>query len=214
MILFLPFVESKKVLPCRSACRDDKITVHMAKVESKIRFTAKLHRPAGEAGGTTWTFLRLPLQASSKLPTRSMCSVEGTFNGRVFQTTLLPDGAGGHWMKVDKKLRQEAGARVGDVVKLEIAPAAVEPEPEIPADVKRALAAAGPKVREVWADITPIARRDWLHWITSGKKAETRVKRIEVACSKLAAGSRRPCCFDRAGIASKSMSCPVAADED
>ena len=38
---------------------------------------------------------------------------------------------------------------------------------------------------------------------------ETRVKRIEVAISKLSAGSRRPCCFDRSGMYDKSLSCPI-----
>jgi uncharacterized protein YdeI (YjbR/CyaY-like superfamily) len=53
-----------------------------------------------------------------------------------------------------------------------------------------ALAESHAKAREVCSDITPMARRDWIHWITSGKKAETRAKRIGVTCSKLAAGGR------------------------
>ncbi len=47
----------------------------------------------------------------------------------------------------------------------------------------------------------------------SGKRAEARAKRLEVARSKLAAGKRRACCFDRSGMYSKSMSCPVADGE-
>src|SRR5690606_22387249 len=58
-----------------------------------------------------------------------------------------------------------------------------------------------------------VARRDWIAWITSGKKAETRAKRIGVACDKLASGQRRACCFDRSGMYSKSMSAPVAAEQ-
>ncbi|MBA3726456.1 MAG: DUF1905 domain-containing protein [Armatimonadetes bacterium] len=185
----------------------------MAQTASKIRFKATLHRPAGAAKVGSWTFLTLPKDASEKLPSRAMTSVEGTINGFSFQATLEPDGQGGHWLKVDRELREAAGAEAGDVVTLEIAPAEVEPEPEVPADLRKALAAAAPKARETWSDITPIARRDWIHWITSGKRAETRAKRIDVAMSKLAAGNRRACCFDRSGMYSKSMSCPVADDE-
>jgi hypothetical protein len=141
-----------------------------------------------------------------------MTSVEGTFNGSAFQATLAPDGQGGHWLKVDEKLRESAEVEVGDIITLEIAPVAVEPEPEVPDDLRKALAAAPAKASETWSDITPVARRDWIHWITSGKKAETRVKRIGVAISKLSAGDRRPCCFDRSGMYSKSLSCPVADD--
>jgi hypothetical protein len=159
-----------------------------------------------------WSFLKLPKKASTKLPTRSMTSVEGTLNGSPFAATLEPDGQGGHWLKVDRKLREAAGAEAGDVVTLEIAPVAEEPEPKVPADVRKALAAAAPKARAVWSDITAIARRDWIFWIVSAKQAETRARRITTACSMLASGKRRACCFDRSGMFAKSLSCPVADD--
>ena len=173
-----------------------------------IRFRATLLRPAGAAVG--WTFLTLPKEASAKLPSRGMTSVEGSFQGAPFRATLEPDGQGGHWLKVDRKMRDAAGAKVGDVVTLEIAPVAEEPEPKVPPDVRKALAAAPTKARQVWSDITPLARRDWIQWITSGKRAETRALRIDKACDMLAKGKRRPCCFDRSGMYDKSLSCPVA----
>lgn len=185
----------------------------MAKTVTKISFTATLHRPAGAESEGSWTFLNLPQDASDQLHTRSMASVEGTFNGFPFQATLRPDGNGGHWLKVDQKLRASTGAEPGAVVELEIAPVAVEPEPEVPEDLQHALDASTPKARETWSGITAMARRDWIFWIVSGRKAETRVKRIEVALSKLSAGNRRPCCFDRSGMYDKSLSCPIAEDE-
>lgn len=186
---------------------------------STIRFSATLLRPrlGGQASASDkpadWTFLTLPRETSAKLPSRGQVTVEGTFNGRPLLTTLEPDGEGGHWLKVDRTLPAAAGAAAGDVVTLEIAPVEQEPEPTVPADLKKALAAAPAKTRAVWADITPAARRDFIHWITSGKKAETRVKRIATACDMLAKGKRRPCCFDRSGMYDKSLSCPVADDE-
>lgn len=179
---------------------------------ARVEFEATLHRPAVEGKAVSWTFLRLPKRASAKLPTRSMVSVEGTLDGADFRATLEPDGQGGHWLRVDRKLREAAGAKAGDVVTLRIAPVAQEPEPKVPADLRKALAAS-PKARATWSDITPIARRDWIHWITSGKKAETRPKRIATACDMLAKGKRRACCFDRSGMYGKSLGCPVAADD-
>lgn len=175
-----------------------------------IRFSATLFRPVVTAKAVSWTFLNLPREASAKLPSRGMTSVAGTFNGMDFRATLEPDGKGGHWLKVDRKMREAAGAQAGDVVSLEIAPLAEEPEPRVPAGLRKALAAASPKVRAVWSDITPVARRDWIQWIESAKREETRLKRIETACDMLAKGKRRPCCFDRSGMYAKSLSCPVA----
>lgn len=155
----------------------------------------------------------LPERASTRLPSRGLVSVEGTFHGLAFQTTLLPDGSGGHWFKVDRKLREGAGATVGDTVAVEIAPMAEEPEPKVPADLRKALAGA-PRAKAVWLDITPLARRDWIQWITSGKRAQTRQSRIAKGCDMLANGKRRPCCFDRSGMYDKSLSRPVADDEE
>lgn len=178
-----------------------------------IQFTATLHRPKVSNGtkAVAWTFLRLPKKASAKLSTRGLVSVEGTFNDEAFQATLQPDGEGGHWLKVNRKLREAAGATAGDIVKIECAPAVKEPEPTVPADLRRAIA-ANAKAKAVWSEITTLARRDWIHWITSGKRAQTRATRIDKACDMLANGKRRPCCFDRSGMYSKSLSCPVAED--
>jgi hypothetical protein len=175
-----------------------------------IRFKAKLLRPESPKGAA-WTFLVLPAGASAKLPTRSMTTVDGTLDGASFQATLEPDGQGSHWLKVGKALRETAGAAVGDTVALEIMPVAVEPEPRVPADLRKALADA-PAAKAQWSTLTPVARRDWIHWITSGKKAETRGRRIATACDMLASGKRRACCFDRSGMYSKSLGAPTPAE--
>jgi hypothetical protein len=183
----------------------------MTTTGSKIRFKAKLFRPVESEKSGSWTFLILPKSASAKLPSRGMTAIEGTLNGFAFQATLEPDGQKSHWLKVDRKLREAARADTGDVVTLEIAPAGKETEPEVPTDLRKALATAAPKARVAWSDITPNARRDWIHWITSAKQADTRARRIKNACSMLAAGKRRVCCFDRSGFYSKSFSAPNAA---
>ncbi|HXI61700.1 MAG TPA: YdeI/OmpD-associated family protein [Pyrinomonadaceae bacterium] len=166
---------------------------------------------ADQRENADWTFLILPKNASTKLPSRGITPIEGMINGFRFQAVLEPDGKQSHWLKVNRKLSESAGANAGDVVALEIAPAAEATESVVPPDLKKALASAAPKTRTVWSDITPNARRDWIHWITSPKQEETRARRIKNACSMLAAGKRRVCCFDRSGFYSKSMSAPKAA---
>ena len=97
----------------------------------------------------------------------------------------------------------------GDIVTLEFSPSGKPIEAPVPPDLRRALAAA-PAALAVWKDITPVARRDWILWITTAKQAETRTRRVASACDMLGSGKRRVCCFDRSGFYSKEMSAPAA----
>lgn len=64
----------------------------------------------------------------------------------------------------------------------------------LPEDFKKALATTK-AARDVWEDITPLARNEWICWITSAKQEETRKRRIRVGIDKLRGGMRRPCCW-------------------
>src|ERR1700759_2196189 len=65
---------------------------------------------------------------------------------------------------------------------------------DLPADVRKALA-ADPKALAAWESITPIARNEWICWVISVKKSETRREHIERVCPELKEGKRRPCCW-------------------
>lgn len=64
----------------------------------------------------------------------------------------------------------------------------------LPADFKKMIV-GDKKVLALWQDITPLARNEWICWVTSGKLKETRAKRIKVGQSKMRGGMRRPCCW-------------------
>lgn len=50
-------------------------------------------------------------------------------------------------------------------------------------------------VKEAWNDLTPLARNEWICWITIVKKNETRQKHLIRLCDDLRKGKRRPCCW-------------------
>ncbi len=144
----------------------------------------------------TWTILRLPEDASAKLPSRGQVMAEGTLNGAPFRTPLEPDGRFRHWFQPDDKLLKASHATVGDTVTLEITPTKDWPEPEVPADWQKALAAS-PKAHDLWQRVTPMARWEWIRWARATGSAETHERRIAVGISKLTSGKRRPCCWNR-----------------
>lgn len=65
---------------------------------------------------------------------------------------------------------------------------------ELPDDLRIAIASDS-VVIEVWAGITPLARNEWICWVTSAKKEETRRRRIMVGLDQMRGGTRRPCCW-------------------
>lgn len=65
---------------------------------------------------------------------------------------------------------------------------------KLPTDFKKALE-ENPKALATWQDTTPLARNEWICWVTSGKKEETRNIRTKKGISKLSDGMRRPCCW-------------------
>jgi bacteriocin resistance YdeI/OmpD-like protein/uncharacterized protein DUF1905 len=160
---------------------------------SKIRFEARPYEIEGR------TVVRLPQKASEKLPSRGQVAVRGTINGRLFQTVLEPDGNAGHWMNIDK-----ASARA--MATVEIQPIREWPEPSLPADLESALAAAPRKIHDLWEDITPMARWEWVRWINATGNPETRQRRVKVSISKMAGGKRRPCCFNLAACTDPDLS--------
>lgn len=64
----------------------------------------------------------------------------------------------------------------------------------LPDDLRKALARA-PKAKIVWEDLTPLARNEWICWIVSVRKEETRQEHIERIITQLQEGKRRPCCW-------------------
>lgn len=64
----------------------------------------------------------------------------------------------------------------------------------LPTDLKKIFLST-PKTQAIWKSITPLARNEWICWIESAKKDETRKRRILVGLDKMSKGMRRPCCW-------------------
>jgi len=65
---------------------------------------------------------------------------------------------------------------------------------KLPADLKTAIVNS-PKVYTLWENITPLARNEWICWVTIVKKEQTRAEHIIRMMDELKAGKRKPCCW-------------------
>lgn len=154
----------------------------------------------------TSAVVRLPAAASNDLPSRGQVAVHGTINGVDFQMVLEPDGVFGHWMRVDDTLQHAAGIRVGDTATLDIEVTQSWPEPTVPQDFATALSAAPQKIQNLWSEITPMARWEWVRWVNATKNPDTRRRRVDVSISKMKSGKRRPCCFNLSACTDPDLS--------
>jgi hypothetical protein len=148
------------------------------------RFSAQL---IGRGPNGAWTFLAVPFDVAAAFGSRARVAVRGTINGAPFRNSLLPNGDGTHSMPVNKDLQALAGARAGDTVAVVMD---VDREPRtvtVPADLCAALEKAG-SLAERFASLSVSHKREFLDWIESAKKEETRSRRIDKTLEMLAAG--------------------------
>jgi hypothetical protein len=65
---------------------------------------------------------------------------------------------------------------------------------KVPADLQKAVA-SDHKALTAWESLTPLARNEWICWVVSVKKLETRREHVKRVCPELKEGMRRPCCW-------------------
>lgn len=64
----------------------------------------------------------------------------------------------------------------------------------LPADLEKALLSDTSALAK-WEGLTPLARNEWICWVTFVKKEETRKDHIKRLTNELKEGKRRPCCW-------------------
>lgn len=138
--------------------------------------------------------IKVPTSISEQFSSRGIVMVKGTINDVEFETVLEPDGKGGHWIEINPLLSEKIRVDINETVSLNVEQADEWIEPEVPEDIIHAITKTD--VLDQWHSITTKSRWEWIRWIRSTKNANTRNKRIDVACSKLQKGDKNPCCFD------------------
>lgn len=150
-------------------------------------FPSRLIRPEGTG---TWTYLDVPFDVEETFGSRSQIKVKGTVNGVPFRSTLMPHGNGTHYMVVNQSIRESAGVQPGDTVEV-----AMEQDTEartviVPNDLEEALQKENPSLLEPFLRLSYSHQKEYVDWIESAKKAETRTRRIEKAVVLLQEGKR------------------------
>ena len=144
-------------------------------------FEAVLERP--DATGS-WTFLRVPFDVQEAFGSRARVAVKGSVNGVAVRSSLMPQGDGTHILVVNKSIRDQAGADVGDTVRVTLEQDTAPRTVTTPPDLKSALADAG-VAPSAFEGMSYSHRKEYVEWIESAKRPETRARRVTRAVSMI-----------------------------
>jgi hypothetical protein len=148
-----------------------------------LNFKAEL---VGRGPGGAWTYLAIPFSVLEVFGRKGQVPVRATINGFTFRNSLMPR-QGIHILGVGKDILEGAGAATGDTVQVELALDDAPRTVDVPADLKAALGKAGAQAK-AFAALSFSHKTEYVDWIESAKKPETRLRRVEKTLEMLAAG--------------------------
>jgi hypothetical protein len=147
-----------------------------------LKFKAEL---VSRGPGGAWTYLQIPFSVPEIFGRKGQVPVRATINGFTFRNSLMPR-AGVHILGVGKDILASAAANPGDTVQVELALDDVPRTVTVPADIEAALAKA-PAQQQSFNALSYSHKKEYVDWIESAKKPETRLNRIEKMAEMLAA---------------------------
>jgi hypothetical protein len=151
---------------------------------SKLTFKSILERPEGVG---TWTYVAVPLDLHEALGSRGQIRVKCTIGGHIFRASAMPKGDGTHYIVVNKSVRDAIGVTRGDVVEMTIERDTAERKVDMPADLAAALE-QHPTAAAAFAKLSYSHQKEYVDWIDSAKKEETRQRRVEGTVERVIEG--------------------------
>jgi hypothetical protein len=174
----LRFGEKEKAAPAR----------HATSASERKTFTAVLEKPDDGIDGA---YISIPFNVEEVYGTKGQVKVKAWFNGYPYRGVLANMGMGCHVIIVKKAIRQAIGKNAGDKITVELERDTEERVITVPDDLKKILARSK-KAEEFFNSLSYTNRKEYVLWITSAKKMETREKRLSDTIHKLLSGKKNP----------------------
>lgn len=144
-------------------------------------FTARLERLRSNLG---WTVAFIPFNVPESWKLRGRIRVKGEINGFAFRTSLFPTKDARHFLLVNKRMQQAAGARAGDAAEFTLQPDTAERTISIPPELLRILKQDRSLLR--WFEQLSYSIRKWLvDMVNQPKGAGARLRRAEQVAEQL-----------------------------
>jgi len=153
----------------------------MATSSSKISFTAPIIQVDGMNAG----YVEFPFSVEEIFGTRGMVKVKALFDGKAEYRGIMSNmGTGCHILILTQEVRRKLGKSFGDFVLVELEHDLEKREVIIPEDVQNLLT-EHPEAFAFFEKLSYTHRKEYINWITSAKREETRAKRMIEFIDKL-----------------------------
>lgn len=131
-----------------------------------------------------WTVIRVPLDVAKVWGVRGQLKVKGEINGFAFRTSLFPNGKGGHFMMVNKKMQAGGKAAPGMKARFRLEPDMARREVTAPPELLSVLRQSRPLLK-FYESLNYSTRHEIAKWIQEGKQSETRRRRADQMAERL-----------------------------
>jgi hypothetical protein len=146
-------------------------------VVEQYRFTA----PIESDGRGAWVVVPIDVEAAfgaKRVP------VSATIDGVPYRGSLVRMGGQTHVLGVLKEIREHLGKGAGDTVDVTLEHDLMPREVLVPDDLALALRSSPPASR-VFESLAYSHRREYVRWIESAKREDTRARRVALTLEKL-----------------------------
>jgi uncharacterized protein YdeI (YjbR/CyaY-like superfamily) len=139
----------------------------------------------GDGGGM---FVTIPFDVEKAFGQKRV-KVLATFDGEAYRGSLVRMGTTAHLLLLRKDIRQKIGKSAGDKVRVTVEEDTVPRVVTVPKELKSALA-RDQEAGEFFAALSYTHQREYVEWIESAVRAETRQTRVKKTIEMLREGKK------------------------
>lgn len=150
-------------------------------MDGKVKFTAKIEQHQGMDAG----YILFPYDVKELYGVLGQVKIKAIFDGKVeYRGSLVKMGFPCHMLGITKEIRQKLGKSLGDSIKVEIEKDTETREVVVPGDLSLLLE-QHPEGKKYFESLSYTDRKEYIRWIDTAQKEETRARRIGITLDKL-----------------------------
>lgn len=129
------------------------------------------------------TYIEVPIDIEKEFGAKRV-KVKAKFDNVDYRGSIVKMGLPCYMLGITKEIRNKIGKTYGDILRVELQKDEEDRIIELPKEFKEKLL-ENEKASKFYGSLSYSNQRKYYQWITSAKKEETKIKRIEEAIKKL-----------------------------